>query len=351
MIRRNLLILLALGSVVVASSGTAWATAFPRSQAQAADRGPVRLPGDEAAHRQPSEWWYFSGHLWGVDPQGALHYYGYEYVTFQFLGLGPSPVYFGNLGLTDLTRGTFQYDVHQDSYPIPTVANGFAVRTAGWRMHGAGGRNELHADLPGYRLALSTAPLKPAAVNGRAGTIDFGPFGTSKYYSRTALLTRGTIIDHGMPVTVIGTSWMDHQWGAFDYAAGGGWDWFSMQLTNGEQYMVYIIRNSDGTVATTTATRVERSGSSSVLRPRTFGDRTLGSWTSPRTDITYGSGWTVTLPGGRLQVRPDLLDQELDLRSSQGVAYWEGSVSIHGTLDGKPVTGVGYTEINPPGQP
>jgi hypothetical protein len=34
-------------------------------------------------------------------------------------------------------------------------------------------------------------------------------------------------------VKVAGLSWMGHQWGSFNFASGGGWDWFSMQLSNG----------------------------------------------------------------------------------------------------------------------
>ena len=82
--------------------------------------------------------------------------------------------------------------------------------------------------------------------------------------------------------------------------------------------------------------------------PASFAEQATGSWTSPATGITYGSGWQVTVPGGHLTVTPDLPDQELDLLSTQGVAYWEGDVSIQGKIDGSPVHGVGYTEINPP---
>lgn len=33
------------------------------------------------------------------------------------------------------------------------------------------------------------------------------------------------------------------------------------------------------------------------------------------------------MPGGSLTVTPDQTDQELDLLSAQGVAYWEGDVA------------------------
>ena len=36
--------------------------------------------------------------------------------------------------------------------------------------------------------------------------------------------------DGGPPMQVAGQAWMDHQWGNFVVAGGGGWDWFSLQL-------------------------------------------------------------------------------------------------------------------------
>jgi predicted secreted hydrolase len=99
------------------------------------------------------------------------------------------------------------------------------------------------------------------------------------------------------------------------------------------------------------ATRVNPRGNSAQLNPATFSEQATGSWLSPTTGITYSSGWRLALPGGHLVITPDLLDQELDLRQSQGVAYWEGDVSVRGTINGQRVTGVGYTEINPPSEP
>lgn len=38
-----------------------------------------------------------------------MHCYGFEYVVFQYVGLTPQPLYFGDFAVTDLNRGTFQY--------------------------------------------------------------------------------------------------------------------------------------------------------------------------------------------------------------------------------------------------
>jgi len=78
--------------------------------------------------------------------------------------------------------------------------------------------------------------LEPVVLHGNNGLIPYGPFGTSFYYSWTNLWTFGTVIDHGVPVAVIGESWMDHQW--YNPLGLGGWTWFSIQLSNNTQYML-----------------------------------------------------------------------------------------------------------------
>jgi predicted secreted hydrolase len=332
------------GGAALAHSGTAVSSPLDEGSG-------VRLPQDEAAHADPNEWWYFSGHLSGIDAAGHQHCYGYEFVIFQFLGIAPSPVYFGNLSVSDLSRGSFHYGVEEDSYPVPTTRDGFSLHTGAWTMVGGSGRDVLHADLPGYTLNLQLRTTERPVLEGDNGTIPFGPFGTSKYYSWTSLLTAGTIIDHGVTVEVSGQSWMDHQWGAFNFASGAGWDWFSIQLSDGQQYMLYLIRDETGKIVHTIATRVNSTGHSTQLDPSSFSEQATGSWLSPTTGITYSSGWRLTLPGGHLVITPDLVDQELDLRETQGVAYWEGDVSVRGRINGKLVTGVGYTEINPPSAP
>jgi predicted secreted hydrolase len=332
----------------VSSSTTAPSTA---AQAAANQASGVQIPKDEAPHQQPQEWWYFSGHLLGADPAGHLHCYGFEYVTFQLLAVAPVPVYFGDFAITDLTNGTFQYGVQQDSYPVPNTPNTFSLHTADWTMAGGSGKDTLHAALPGYTLDLQLQTTKQAALHGANGVIPFGPLGTSDYYSWTSLLSSGTIVDHGVPVKVAGLSWMDHQWGAFNFASGAGWDWFAVQLADGRQYMLYFIRDKYGNIVQTLATQIDASGKTTNLDPSTFSETTTGSWTSPSTGITYGSGWKVTVPGGSLTITPRQVNQELNLLSTQGVAYWEGDVAVQGVIGGSPVTGVGYTEINPPSGP
>lgn len=309
----------------------------------------VQLPRDEAPHQEPNEWWYFTGHLAGKDPAGKLRCYGFEYTIFQVLDAGPEPVYFGNVAVTDLNRETFTYGFEMDSYPVPNTPGRYSLHTGDWTMSGGSGRSALQADVPGYAFDLQLETSALPVLHGDQGNIPYGPLGTSKYYSWTSLLTSGTIVDNGVPIRVSGLSWMDHQWGAFDFSTGAGWDWFSVQLTDGRQYMLYFVRDRSGAIVETIGTQADRAGTKVTrLDPSALRLTTTGSWTSPATGITYGSGWRLNVPGGTLTVTPRLVDQEVNLTDTpQGNAYWEGDATVRGTLNGRPVGGVSYVEINP----
>ena len=345
-------------AAIPAASAASESTASGSADADSASAGTVHgcttsvsLPKDEAPHSSPVEWWYFSGHLSGKDAKGHVQDYGYEYVIFQFLDEGPKPVYLGDLSITDLTRKTFKFAGEQASYPVPKTVDSFNLHAGSWTMSGQPGRDALKASLPGYSLDLGLRATEPAVLEGnKCGYISMAPLGSSFYYSYPSLSTTGTIVDHGITLKVTGTSWMDHQWGPINFASGGGWDWFSMQLSNGQQYMLFFIRNKKGQIVETVGTRVAHDGKDiTYLTAANIGEKATGSFTSPATGIKYGSGWKVTVPGGTLTVTPDLRNQEVDLLKTQGNAYWEGDVTIKGTIGRAKVSGDGYTEINPPG--
>jgi len=311
------------------------------------------LPKNEAPHSAPVEWWYFSGHLSGTDAQGHVHTYGYEDVIFQFLGLAPQPIYLGDMAITDLTRKTFQFAGEQDSYPVPKTADRFALHAGNWTMSGGSGSDALEASMRNYSIDLGLRTTEPAVVEAnKCGYISLASLGSSYYYSWTSLKTTGTIVDHGVTLKVTGTSWMDHQWGPIAITGGGsgGWDWFSMQLSNGQQYMLFFIKNKNGQIVDTAGTRIAPGAKDiTYLNAANISEKATGSWTSPATGIKYGSGWQVTVPGGELTVTPDLRNQEVDLLKTQMNVYWEGDVTITGTIGGAPVSGDGYTELVPPG--
>ena len=214
-------------------------------------------------------------------------------------------------------------------------------------MQGGGGQFALAADMPGYAMRLDVETTKPAALHDGDGYIDYGNGTASYYYSWTRMAVTGAL-DLGEGWTqVSGEAWMDHQWGDFETYQEGGWDWFSVQLEDGTDVMLYLIRDADGRALRVDGSIVGTDGDLSVLGEGDFTIGVDGQWTSPATGTTYPSGWTITIPDHELAitVTPSLPDQELDTRATTGVIYWEGEAVVAATHGGRPVAGFGYVEL------
>ncbi len=314
---------------------------------------PVRFPQDEAPHRDLTEWWYYTGHLNAVMPDGKEHHYGFELVFFQALRSDYPPVYTAHFAISDLARGEFHYDQRILTEPAAIIPNGtsttgFDVSINDWSARGLNGHDHLQATMNGYTIDLDLSALKPAVLHNGNGLITYGLGSFSYYYSRTDIAVTGTLLDHQQRLQVSGQAWMDHQWGNF-LLLGGGWDWFSIQLNDQSEMMLYLIRDASGNVISTYVEYISPGAQSLRLSASASRVTVLGHWLSPTTGITYPSGWRVEINDPRLQtvltLQPELKNQELVTTQSTGNMYWEGAVSIQGQSQGRAVQGEGYVEL------
>jgi len=202
-------------------------------------------------------------------------------------------------------------------------------------------------DPRGFGLDLALTATRPATLHDHDGWIDFGPAGGSYYYSRTAMTATGTLTLDGQPLAVDGTAWFDHQWGDFISIGGGGWDWFAVNLADGTDLTLSLVRDADGTYPLVYGTVVSADGSARHLDRDAFTVEVTDRWTSPATGADYPAGWTVRIPGEDLvvELRPTVAAQELDTRQTTGVIYWEGSQVVRATRGGVAIGGEGYVEL------
>ncbi len=380
---RHVLLLLALIAVVVAACGgpvlanppAARPAAIPEASVTPAppDPRPVILPRDDGPHDRLTEWWYYTGHLRAED--GSR--FGFEYVVFR-AERGSFPVtWASHLAITDETGGRFHYaqraEIGSQADRSPRedgVPTGFALAVGGlnpqepatlsgapWVMAGSGGSDKLKAAatgtevagdrVSGFGLELALAQRKPPVFHDGDGYVDFGPAGGSYYYSRTAMDATGTIALGDRVLAVTGDAWFDHQWGDFISVGAGGWDWFAINLDDGTDVTLSLVRAADGSYPLVYGTLVDADGGTSHLGPGDFTVEVTGDWTSPATGAVYPAAWTLTLPGEDLEIRlePTVSRQELDTRATTGVTYWEGSQRVSASRAGRALAGEGYVEL------
>jgi predicted secreted hydrolase len=319
------------------------------------------FPRDTGSHPgYRTEWWYYTGRL--LDAKRRE--YGYE-LTFFRSGLSYPPVryssawgandlYFAHFAVVAPAYRSFDYDelASRGALGLANAATGPQnVWLKTWSARREGETHRLLAEGKGWRADLRAVPLKPPALHGLNGYSQKGAGAThaSYYYSYTRMKTVGTLWRNGEAIPVTGESWMDHEFSTDSLAPDEiGWDWFSVQLSDDEEFMLYRMRRrAGGPDPHSGGSWVDPAGKTTTLRLADYGIEELNRWTSPKTKIVYPSEWSVRIPskGLLLRLKPVMANQELVTQKSTGVTYWEGAIEATGTLKGKPVRGRGYVEL------
>lgn len=329
--------------------------------ARAYDVTPMEFPRDLGPHPQfQTEWWYYTGNLETADGR----HFGYE-LTFFRRALAPpdqlpprssqwatNQIYLAHFTLTDVDGGQF-HAFERISRGAAGLAGAqsephYAVWLEDWRVEMTGADTfELHAASEGLRLELSLRDEKGPVLQGEQGLSRKGaePGNASYYYSQPRLASQGSVTIGDETLAVSGQSWKDHEFSTSVLNSEQiGWDWFSLQLNDGYELMLYNLRRADGQPDPfSSGTLIAPDGGTTALSGDDFTITALGSWRSPHSGAEYPMGWRIELPahGVELDVQPYLRDQELNLT----FVYWEGAVHLTGRHQGAAVSGVGYVEL------
>ncbi|ATB29064.1 lipocalin-like domain-containing protein [Melittangium boletus] len=328
--------------------------------ARALEPRDFHFPEDHGPHPEfRNEWWYWTGHLATADG----HAFGYQFTLFRSALAPGEPegtsawstrqIYMGHLTLSDLGTGRFHASERFSRSALGLAgasAAPFRVWLEDWSAEAVGSEAppmRITARSGDMALSLVLEAGKPPVLQGDRGLSQKGPGAgnASYYYSLTRMPTRGQVTVEGRTHEVTGESWMDREWSTAALGEDSvGWDWFSLQLSDGSELMYYQLRHRDGTVDPfTSGTFVPAQGEPVHLSREDVRLDVLGTWKSPRRGVEYPARWRLAVPtqGLDLEVTPALADQELPV----SVRYWEGAVRVSGAHDGQSVRGQGYVEL------
>lgn len=326
---------------------SATVTAIAAPVAKQLERRTILLPADDAPHPALTEWWYYNGHVTTAQNEA----YSFHLVIFKRqTGDGPTAraAYIAHAGITDHQRRVFRYDQALSVPPVrPTPPNSFDLSVGSVALRGSDGADEVAGAAGEYALRLSLRTAKPPVIHGDAGIVGVSPEELSYYYSRTRMNAVGELAVGGVAQPVQGLVWMDHQWGEFSLQGAAGWDWFAVNLDDGSDLMVSVLRDDSGKLVTQYGTWVAPDGTATNLTADELRTRALGSWTSPATRATYPMGWVLEAPatGLTVELEPVMAEQEMDTTATTGKVYWEGAVRARGTLRERAIGGYGYVEL------
>ena len=323
------------------------------------------FPRDHGSHpTYKTEWWYYTGHLQSKTGRS----FGFE-LTFFRRAMPPEDiktlpskwsihhVYLAHFAVTDITGKGFHFSEKLSREGLGKAGadeSQLHVWIDDWRAEAEtdqAGIHTLTAHDGTHGLTLTLQPAKPLITHGVNGISrkEAGTDHASHYISFTRLATTGSLTINGESFDVTGTSWMDHEFGSSDLGNDQvGWDWFSIQLEDNTELMLYRMRRADGSSdLASSGTIVSKDGRARHLTVTDFHIDSTDTWTSSESKGTYPSRWRLTIPSLdlALHVTPLLADQELRTSHSTNVTYWEGAVAVTGTTQGQPVNGHGYVEL------
>lgn len=313
----------------------------------------ISFPDDEGRHNEePIEWWYTAGHVVGSVTGNHysymltyFYYPAYGYDGFRILNLSnedtgqffneTSPLYYSEMAIARLNiKAIISQDI-TESWTNKTNDDGkmipFEYSLSATAAHGA--------------LNLKYIALKPPLILGESGLFNQGENSYTYYYSLTKNSVTGTITFNGTMETVTGTSWVDRQYGTFNPLTEEDYEWFYIQLSNEMDLNIYNLFTKDRLLPDT-ATYKHMSVYIDTITQYTTHDfemERLSFQYMPDSARCYAQKWRLS----SLVNNIDLIITTLHNNSEVQLPFrfFEGSTMITGTVDGIPVTGIGFAEL------
>ncbi len=305
---------------------------------------PYQFPLDHFEHQDfRTEWWYYTGNVTAGDGER----YGFELVFFRegerhearsSSAWAIQDLYLAHAALTDARGRHFRYEERLNRAGPGIAGASFGSRrvwNGNWSVQWNGENQTLDAVAEHFRFHLQLTPETPVIINGENGVSQKaeGAGHASHYISFPLLKATGSINSHA----VSGTAWMDHEWFTEQLAPDEvGWDWFSIQLADRTELMLFDLRRKDGSIDPfSSGTFIDAHGTAHHLKHEDFTLQPLSYWKK------YPISWHIRVPSLNIDLTEKPVLENQELRSNEGgTTYWEGAVDYSGTH-----SGVGYLEM------
>jgi geranylgeranyl pyrophosphate synthase/predicted secreted hydrolase len=212
-------------------------------------------------------------------------------------------------------------------------------------------------------LDLVFHPTKPATRHGTDGIVEGSPTDEAMFYY---FIPRGTVagtllVDGHQQVVTSGVGWYDHEFGARIGRLGKGaedstdrkessWHWAGIHLDNGWDLtfcVLYDHHELDGSPTVRHRPAVAVSPAGERIAIIGFDFLGAGEWTSMHTFNTYPTTWRIRTDQLGIDLTLTAAAAQQECTSLMSRDFWEGRVTVSGTMAGVPVSGLAFVEVVP----
>jgi len=296
------------------------------------------FPRDHGSHPEfKIEWWYLTGHLYAADGRR----FGVQATFFrQAAPDRTTQVYLAHMAVLDVATGRFlhQERLNREGWDALADTTTLHLRNGPWSLVFTDAAAERMRLVGGVRaeagFTLDLQPAKPLVFFGENGVSRKGaaPTAASHYLTFTRLRAEGSLTLDEQTFRVRGEFWMDHEISSSQLDTDQvGWDWISVHLADGREFMMYRLRRTDGSADPySTFTWVDRDGRTEKAD---FTWEVLDTWKSPDTGAEYPVRVRVSTvdpaTGQRRAFTLEPLARAQELTGTLGgIAYWEGACRV-----------------------
>lgn len=317
------------------------------------------FPRDHGAHPDfRTEWWYLTGALQAAQGQASpAPQLGFQLTFFRTRPgqaedldspLAARQILFAHAAVSRPGVGL----QHAERAARANLGGAYStadcdVNIGNWQMkrRGSGAQERLQVSVhdAAFAFEFTLSPTQPPLLQGQNGYSRKGhePRQASYYVSWPQLEVSGQLVLDGKRQPVRGRAWFDHEWSSQVLAPGSvGWDWVGINLADGGALMAFRIRNASGQTVYAHAALRDANGKLQQFGPGEVDFTPLRTWTSPRNGAAYPVQIEIRCGRHTVRTTPLLDDQEITSHRPRKISYWEGLVSLSGTLEGH-----GYLEM------
>lgn len=315
----------------------------------------ISFPLDEGRHdSEPIEWWYSVGHFTGKDTGTPYSYMLCYFYTQQFIYDG-----FRIFSLCNDKTGEFyteslplQYtDLSTNRMNLNAMVGLLDTRSETWKNVTDNEEipiafvYEQKAEAEGFAINFKHESEKSPLIVADSGYLYIGEGAYSYYYSQTRNLLSGSLTLDGVTEEIEGTSWFDRQYGNFVIAQDNSYEWFSIQLSNGTELLVYNVFTSDGRIPDLKQNRILAltDSANNQFTSSDFNIERLAYKYTQDIERCYAQKWRIVSDTYKIDLTCSALHTSTEVQTP--IRFYEGAMNISGTINGATVSGKGFAEL------
>jgi predicted secreted hydrolase len=313
----------------------------------------ISFPADEGRHSEELiEWWYTAGHLIG---RSSGTRYSFMLTYFYYPAFGYDGFRILNLGNDD--TGQFYQETTAVNYNIMAEdslninATTFGGILEYWTNKTDMDDNKipfeyiLSAESAKGTIVLDYVSEKPPLIVGDDGYFNQGSQSYTYYFSLTKNNVTGTLTIDGVTENVTGTAWIDRQYGSFNPLTEENYEWFYIQLSNDMDLNIYNLFTRDRQLPDTATYKHMSVYVDTITQYTThnFEIERLSFYCMPDSVMCYSQKWRLTSSQNNIDLIIETLHNNSEVQLP--FRFFEGPTRVSGTVNGFPVSGVGFAEL------